>query len=93
MPANLSQRTCIGCHHKKPMTELIRVVVDNAGIVKVNHQNKGRGAYLCKTEKTKISDECLQQAMRKNAFKHAFKRKINSISITASSSSSHLGPC
>lgn len=42
-------RTCIGCGEQKPKNELIRIVKNQTGEIKVDKIGKlsGRGAYIC----------------------------------------------
>lgn len=54
-------RKCLGCNESKPKRELIRVVRNKEGEVKIDLTGKvnGRGAYICN------NIECLKKA-RKN---------------------------
>lgn len=71
------ERTCIGCLAKKPKTKLIRLVVKRGKVVvDRTREAHGRGAYLCKRGRG-ISQSCLKQAIKKNAFKKTFREKIN----------------
>lgn len=56
----LPERTCIGCNLKKGKKELIRIVKNKDGEVKVDLNGKleGRGTYICKSE------ECLNKAIK-----------------------------
>jgi len=76
---NTAQRTCIGCRTKKPKKELVRITLNSKGnIVFDKNKQIGRGAYLCKnkvqTEACKVNKKCLEQAIKKNTFKYAFKK-------------------
>jgi len=53
------QRTCIICRQIRPKRELVRVVRQPDGTVKIDEQGKanGRGAYLCQQSR------CWQQAL------------------------------
>lgn len=46
---NQPQRTCMGCHTKKDKRDLIRIVRNKEGKIKIDRTGKqeGRGAYLC----------------------------------------------
>ena len=47
--SDILQRTCIGCNTKKNKNDLIRIVKDKNGIIKIDNTGKmqGRGAYIC----------------------------------------------
>ena len=64
---------CLGCQEMKPKKELIRVVKNSEGIIKVDLTGKapGRGAYICK------SVECLDKAIKTKRFERAFETKIS----------------
>jgi len=82
---NVPQRTCIGCQVKKPKKELIKITLDSKGnIILDKNKQVGRGAYLCKSKSNpkdgrpldeKVKSKCLEQAIKKNSFKYAFKKK------------------
>lgn len=65
-------RTCIGCMEKKSKTELIRIVKNQIGEIKLDKTGKlpGRGAYIC--DKT----ECLEKAIRSKKLEKVFETKI-----------------
>jgi len=69
----IPQRMCIGCQEMKPKKELIRVVKNSEGIIKVDLTGKapGRGAYICK------SQECLEKAIKTKRFEKNFETKID----------------
>ena len=71
-------RSCVVTKEKYPKKELIRVVRDNLGNVKVDPTGKlnGHGAYLKKdleviemAEKTKILDKYLQTEVKTDVYK------------------------
>lgn len=99
MPKVVSQRTCIGCRSKKQKDKLVRLVLDEEGKVIVDQTGRapGRGAYLCKlkvqSSKLKINKSCLEQAIKKNAFNYAFKRKVKSVNAISASNSSCSRSC
>ncbi len=59
-------RLCLGCNEMKPKRELIRVVKNKDGEVRLDLTGKlnGRGAYICK------SRECFERARRAKRFEH-----------------------
>lgn len=69
----IPQRMCIGCQEMKPKKELIRVVKNSEGVIKVDLTGKapGRGAYICK------SPECLEKAIKTKRFEKNFETKID----------------
>jgi predicted RNA-binding protein YlxR (DUF448 family) len=69
----IPQRMCLGCQEMKPKKELIRVVKNSEGDIKVDLSGKapGRGAYICK------SVECLDKAIKTKRFERAFETKIS----------------
>ncbi len=72
-----TQRTCISCRQVKDKKQLIRYVVAPDGAILVDYRQRlpGRGAYTCP------SLECLQDAVKTNAFQRSYKGKCNSISF------------
>lgn len=54
------ERTCIGCNLKKDKKELIRIVKNKNGEIKVDLKGKleGRGTYICRNE------ECLNKSIK-----------------------------
>lgn len=69
----IPQRMCIGCQEMKPKKELIRVVKNSEGDIKVDLTGKapGRGAYICK------SAECLEKAIKGKRLEKNFETKID----------------
>ena len=68
----IPNRTCIGCGTQKPKKELIRIVKNQKGEIKLDKTGKlpGRGAYICD------SLECLEKAERSKKLEKAFETKI-----------------
>lgn len=69
----IPQRMCLGCQEMKPKKELLRVVKNSEGGIKVDLTGKaqGRGAYICK------SVECLEKAIKSKRFEKNFEAKIS----------------
>ncbi len=65
-------RTCIGCGIQKNKKELMRIVKNQAGEIKLDKTGKlpGRGAYIC----DKL--ECLELAMCSKKLERTFETKI-----------------
>lgn len=66
-------RMCLGCQEMKPKKELIRVVKNKEGEIKVDFTGKaaGRGAYICK------DINCLEKCIKGKKFEKAFETKIS----------------
>jgi uncharacterized protein len=69
----IPQRMCLGCQEMKPKKELIRVVKNQDGEVKVDLTGKspGRGSYICK------NIECLEKALKAKRFDRALETKLS----------------
>ncbi|MDK2917432.1 MAG: uncharacterized protein PWQ37_165 [Candidatus Petromonas sp.] len=65
-------RKCVGCNEQKPKKELIRIVKNKEGSIKVDYTGKahGRGAYICPEA------DCLKKAQKKKALNKAFQYEI-----------------
>lgn len=70
----MPERTCIGCNEKKEKKDLIRIVKDQKGNIRVDISGKanGRGAYICK------NIECLEKAIKTKKLGRSLKTKIDS---------------
>lgn len=68
----IPQRSCVGCNLKKDKKDLIRIVKNKEGILKVDKTGKaeGRGAYLCD------SAECLEKSKKSKRLEKALETKI-----------------
>lgn len=68
----IPSRTCIGCGAQKGKNELIRIVKNQLGEIKLDKTGKlpGRGAYICD------KSECLELAIRSKKLEKAFETKI-----------------
>lgn len=68
----IPNRTCIGCGTQKPKKELVRIVKNQAGEIKLDKTGKlpGKGAYICD------STECLEKTIRFKKIEKAFEMKI-----------------
>jgi predicted RNA-binding protein YlxR (DUF448 family) len=61
-------RTCVGCRAKRPQADLVRCVLDAAGIARVDRYGDGRGAWLCGLD-------CLDVAIRRRSIERAWRRR------------------
>lgn len=68
----LPSRTCIGCNTQKIKKDLIRIVKNAEGEVKLDKSGKlpGRGAYICD------NIECFNKAIRSKRLERCFEMKI-----------------
>ena len=68
-------RTCIGCGEQKPKNELIRIVKNQTGEIKVDKTGKlsGRGAYICD------NSECLEKAFEMKTEENIYEDLKNTI--------------
>lgn len=71
----IPNRTCIGCNTQKPKKELIRIVKNAQGEIKIDKTGKlpGRGAYICN------NSECLEKAVRSKRLERSFEMKIEDV--------------
>lgn len=71
----IPNRTCIGCNTQKTKKELIRIVKNAQGEIKVDKTGKlpGRGAYICN------NSECLEKAVRSKRLEKSFEMKIEDV--------------
>lgn len=69
----IPQRKCVVCNEHKDKKDLLRIVKDKDGHVKIDDTGKvnGRGAYICK------NIDCLSNAKKKKSFNHALKANIS----------------
>ncbi|NLM04743.1 MAG: YlxR family protein [Clostridiales bacterium] len=65
-------RKCIGCNENKPKKELIRIVRNKSGEIKVDITGKahGRGAYICKIK------DCFTKIKENKTLNHTFKSDV-----------------
>lgn len=70
---NLPKRTCIGCNETKLKKELIRIVKNKEGEIKIDKTGKanGRGAYICD------NIECLEKTIKTKRLERNFETKIS----------------
>lgn len=69
----IPQRMCLGCQEMKPKKELIRIVKNKEGEIKIDLTGKapGRGAYICK------NIDCFDKCVKAKRFEKAFETKIS----------------
>lgn len=67
------QRTCIGCNTKKDKKELIRIVKNKEGKIRIDKMGKqeGRGAYICN------DIQCLEKVIKSKRLEKTLDTKIS----------------
>lgn len=72
MQKKIPQRQCMGCRERKAKKELIRIVRDTDGIVRLDFGGKvnGRGAYICP------NPECLKKVRKSRALERSLEAPI-----------------
>ena len=63
------ERTCVGCGHKAPQSELVRFAAPEGALV-VGRNTPGRGAYTCR------SLACFERARSRRAFNRVLRRNV-----------------
>ena len=64
-----SVRTCVGCGHKAPQSELLRFVAKD-GALAHGRREPGRGAYTCRRL------ACFERAASRRAFARVLRRSV-----------------
>jgi predicted RNA-binding protein YlxR (DUF448 family) len=74
---NVPRRTCVGCRSARSKSDLIRVVADQAGRLRVDpfQQAPGRGAYLCPDQ------ACIADALRRGGLSRHLRRRRAAIDL------------
>jgi uncharacterized protein len=62
-------RTCVGCGHKAPQSELLRFVAKD-GALAHGRREPGRGAYTCRRL------ACFERAASRRAFARVLRRSV-----------------
>jgi len=70
-------RTCTGCHTTSERAALVRVVLDPAGRVVVDHGKRlpGRGAWL------HAQRACVESVVKGSGFSKSFRRKTRPLDV------------
>ncbi len=71
---HIPQRSCVGCRQRKNKGDLIHLVLEHDGNVRVNSSQKmsGRGAYLCPKR------NCWEIGIRENRLENSLRVKLSS---------------
>ena len=74
MPAikKIPMRTCIACREEKPKKEMLRVVKNAAGEIRLDFSGKlpGRGAYVCS------NGDCIRKLRKYRLLNKAFSMQV-----------------
>lgn len=68
----IPMRRCIGCYESKPKKELLRIVRDRDGMIRMDFSGKmnGRGAYLCDNA------GCFEKMVKGNKLSREFETEV-----------------
>ena len=72
-PKKIPLRTCIACREEKPKREMLRVVKNAEGEIRLDFSGKlpGRGAYLCNSE------ACVKKLRKYRLLNRAFSMEVS----------------
>ena len=72
-PRKIPLRTCIACREEKPKREMLRIVKNAAGEIRLDFSGKlpGRGAYICNSE------GCIKRLRRQKLLHKAFSQEVS----------------
>ncbi len=72
IPKKIPLRTCIACREEKPKRELLRVVKNAQGEIRLDFSGKlpGRGAYVCNSE------ACIKRLAKYKLLNKAFSAEV-----------------
>jgi uncharacterized protein len=77
---HIPERTCIACGRKAPVSQLVRAVHTEEGVLLDSARRlRGRGAHVCS------GSRCLAKAVERRLFSKAFKCNANTDSLRAAS--------
>ena len=65
-------RMCIACREEKPKWEMLRIVKNSAGEIRLDFSGKlpGRGAYICNSE------GCIKRLRKQRLLNRAFSQEV-----------------
>jgi hypothetical protein len=71
-PRRQPQRSCVACRSKRPKAELVRLVLDAEGGLRIDARGRapGRGAYLC------AETDCWRRAARGRTLGAALRHEL-----------------
>ena len=72
-PKKIPMRTCIACREEKPKKEMLRVVKNAAGEIRLDFSGKlpGRGTYVCGSE------ACIRKLRKYRLLNKAFSAEVS----------------
>ena len=72
-PRKIPLRTCIACREEKPKWEMLRIVKNAAGEIKLDFSGKlpGRGAYICNSE------GCIKRLRKQKLLHKTFSQEVS----------------
>lgn len=72
-PKKIPMRTCIGCREEKPKKEMLRIVKNAEGEIRLDFSGKlaGRGAYVCNSE------ACVKKLGKYKLLHKAFSQEVS----------------
>lgn len=72
-PRKIPLRTCIACREEKPKREMLRVVKNAEGEIRLDFSGKlpGRGAYICDSE------ACVKKLRKYRLLNRAFSADVS----------------
>ena len=72
-PRKIPLRTCIACREEKPKREMLRIVKNAAGEIRLDFSGKlsGRGAYVCNSE------ACVKRLRKQRLLHKAFSAEVS----------------
>lgn len=78
-PRKIPIRTCIACRNEFPKRDLLRVVKNAAGDIRLDFSGKlaGRGAYVCNSE------ACIKKLRKAHLLNRAFSCEVGEEVYTA----------
>ncbi len=72
IPKKIPLRTCIACREEKPKREMLRIVKNAQGEIRLDFSGKlpGRGAYICNSE------ACVKRLVKQKLLNRAFSAEV-----------------
>ena len=72
-PKKIPMRTCIGCREEKPKKDMLRIVKNAEGVIRLDFSGKlaGRGAYVCNSE------ACIKKLGKYKLLHKAFSQEVS----------------
>ena len=73
VPRKIPLRMCIACREEKPKREMLRIVKNAAGEIRLDFSGKlpGRGAYICNSE------GCIKRLRKQKLLHKTFSQEVS----------------